>query len=140
MEHKKLLVLLAIFCIISSAAVACVCATDADYAESNHQDMNGIDGNQYDHAIIGDENSTAPAEDAGLSPENQTNPLIGNETGNATDNATAHEAGNTTGADIQNATGNATPTTNGMPSTGNPIIALLAVSALIGSYAVIKRE
>lgn len=140
MENKKLLVLLAIFCIISSAAVACVSATDADYAENNHQDMNGIDGNQYNHTIIGDENSTAPAgvlePDASLPPENQTSPIIGN----ATDNATGHEAGTTTEGTVQNTTGNATHTTNGMPSTGNPIIALLAVSALIGGYAFVRRE
>ena len=133
MENKKLLVLLAILCIISAAGVACVSATDAG---SNCHDTRSIGESQYDHVVTGDGNSTAHAGNAGvLEPgaglplKNQTAPVIGNATGNATGNTTANVTGNATVPAAHNATGNAT---HRLPSTGNPLIALLGVTAILG--------
>ncbi|MGX8693940.1 MAG: hypothetical protein ACSW71_03440 [Methanobrevibacter sp.] len=133
--NKKLLTLLTIFCIIASAGI--VCAADyGGYAGSNYQDMNGVSGSQY-----GLYSELEPGN--GLPLENQTgyvpldadgNPIF-NATGNATHNATGNITGNATG----NATHNVTAT-HTMPVTGNPIIALLAVTGIIGGYAVLRRK
>ena len=138
--NKKLITLLAIFCVIAFAGVVCA-ADQGGYAGSNYQDMNGVSGSQY---YVNEGNSTLEP-GAGLPLENQTYPnanavpSINNATNtttnttnttNATGNAT-HIAGNTS---------NATTAAHNMPATGNPIIALLAVSSLIGGYAVIRRN
>lgn len=140
MDNKKLLVLLAILCIISAAGVACVSATDSG---SNGHDTRSIGESQYDHVVIGDGNSTAHAGNAGvLEPglglplKNQTAPAIGNATGNATANVT----GNATVPATHNATGNATHTIHRMPSTGNPLISLLGVTAILGGACVVATR
>ena len=140
--NKKLLTLLAIFCVIASAGL--VCAADyGGYAGSNYQDMNGVSGSQYD----------VDDEDAGLEPgaglplENQTGPMPVNTTDNMTGNVTGNETGNATGNATSNVTGNATGNTTGnftaphsLLATGNPIIALLAVSAVLGGAVLIRRK
>ena len=107
---KKFLVLLAIFCIIGSAAA--VSAADASddlgnyagtqyqdggYAGSQYQDDGGWAGSQYDETLE-----------------------------------------NAAGAPV-NATANAT-SSHTMPVTGNPILLLLVVGAVLGGAAVIKRR
>ena len=137
--NKKLLTLLAIFCLIVSAGV--VCAADQDgYAGINYQNMNGVSGSQYAVA-----DGLEPGN--GLPLENQTgyvpldadgNPILnatGNATGNATQNVTANVTTNVTGNATHNVTAQHT-----MPVTGNPIIALLAVTGIIGGYAVLRRN
>ena len=137
--NKKLLTLLAIFCLIVSAGV--VCAADQDgYAGMNYQNMNGVSGSQYAVA-----DGLEPGN--GLPLENQTgyvpldadgNPILnatGNATGNATQNVTANVTTNVTGNATHNVTAQHT-----MPVTGNPIIALLAVTGIIGGYAVLRRN
>ncbi|MBQ6512720.1 hypothetical protein [Methanobrevibacter sp.] len=128
--NKKLLTLLAIFCLIVSAGV--VCAADQDgYAGSNY-DMAEADGLEPGN---------------GLPLENQTgyvpldadgNPIL-NATGNATGNATQNVTANVTANVTNNATHNVTAA-HKMPVTGNPIIALLAVTGIIGGYAVLRRN
>ena len=137
--NKKLLTLLAIFCLIVSAGV--VCAADQDgYAGINYQNMNGVSGSQYAVA-----DGLEPGN--GLPLENQTgyvpldadgNPIL-NETGNATGNATQNVTANVTSNVTANATHNVTAQ-HTMPVTGNPIIALLAVTGIIGGYAVLRRN
>ena len=137
--NKKLLTLLAIFCLIVSAGV--VCAADQDgYAGINYQNMNGVSGSQYAVA-----DGLEPGN--GLPLENQTgyvpldadgNPIL-NATGNATGNATHNVTGNVTANVTGNATHNVTAQ-HTMPVTGNPIIALLAVTGIIGGYAVLRRN
>ena len=137
--NKKLLTLLAIFCLIVSAGV--VCAADQDgYAGINYQNMNGVSGSQYAVA-----DGLEPGN--GLPLENQTgyvpldadgNPILnatGNTTGNATQNVTANVTSNVTANATHNVTAQHT-----MPVTGNPIIALLAVTGIIGGYAVLRRN
>ena len=136
--NKKLLTLLAIFCVIASAGFVCA-ADDASsqdgivLGESINEPANlGSDAGQNDV------NQSTLEPGAGLPLENQTGPVgnaTGNETGNITGNTTANVTANATG----NTTGNATVPQH-LLATGNPIIALFAVSAIMGSYAVIKRN
>lgn len=117
---KKLLTLLAIFCVIASAGVVCAADNDggyvgSDYADgmgsyagSNYQDDGGWAGSQY--------NETAE---------------------NAAANQTAPAAGEPTGA--TNMTANAT-SSHTMLATGNPILILLGVSAVLGGAAVLRRK
>lgn len=137
--NKKLLSILAIFCIIASAGI--VCAADSNgYAGSNYQD-NGFSGSQYNEDYAGGYAGSNYYENAepgnGLPLENQTNPFVGNATHNATGNATGEPTQNATVAG--NTTGNATNgTSHSMLSTGNPILILLAVMAVLGGAAAIK--
>ena len=141
--NKKILTLLAIFCIIASAGLAFAADQDG-YAGINYEDSNGVSGSQY---YVNEANQTTLEPGAGLPLENQTgyvpldangNPIHNatniNGTGNATSNATAHTTGNVT-----HQTNNATAA-HTLPATGNPIVALLVVSSLIGGYAVTKRK
>lgn len=61
-----------------------------------------------------------------------------NETSNATANATAPVAGNTTNA-TSNATANATASQS-MLATGNPILILLAVGAVLGGCVALRKK
>ena len=135
----KLLTLLAIFCVIGSAGMVCA-ADDGGYAGSNYEDMNGVSGSQY---YVNEGNNLEPGN--GLPLENQTDYTHVNSTNNATGNSTGNATGNTTHANAtQNmtTTGNTTNTTmtHNLQVAGNPILALLAVSGLIGGYAVLKRK
>ena len=138
--NKKLLSILAIFCIIASAGI--VCAADSNgYAGSNYLDNNGFSGSQYygnyDGGYAGSNyyNNSEPGN--GLPLENQTNPYAGNATHDVAGNAT----GNATGEVTNNTAGNATNgTSHNMLSTGNPILILLAVIAVIGGATVLRRK
>lgn len=117
---KKLLTLLAIFCVIASAGV--VCAADVS--------SNGLDDNQYS---IPQEGYAGSQYD-----ENQEGGYAGSQYNKTVENAAGEhltETGNITG----NTTGNATAS-HTMPATGNPIMALFAVCAILGGYAIIRRK
>lgn len=145
---KKLLTLFAIFCIIASAGIVCA-AEEGGYAGSNYQSMNGASGSQY---YVNNANNLEPG--AGLPLENQTgyvpldadgNPIFNataTTTSNATGNATGHVTGNATANTTANATGNSTNATapSSLLATGNPIMILLAVIAVIGGYGAIRRR
>ena len=145
---KKLLVLLAIFCIIGSAAAVSAADVyddlggyagsqyqDGGYAGSQYQD-GGYAGSQYDENEQGGYAGSQYQDDGGWAGS-QYNETLENATGapvNATANATA-----TAVSPVENATANATaPHT--MLATGNPILVLLAVGAVLGGAAVITRR
>ena len=166
---KKFLILIAIFCVIGSAAGVSAgdYGNDVGYAGCNYEDANGVSGSQYcaDDQDLGNDAGTEydtnlgsdvnpddmatdgtdmghaagdPDEEAGDN-ETYTNQTIENATGSyplsktIPENVTLNETGNSTG----NTTDNAPHT---MLSTGNPILALLTVGAVLGSAAVIKRK
>lgn len=141
---RKLLVLLAIFCVIGSAGIACA-ADNSSYDGNNNPYMNGIDESQNPNdngGYAGSQYYNNAEPGAGLPLENQTNPYAGNTTNDATGNMTGNATNNATGNATHNMTGNTTTSNsnNKMLTTGNPILALLAVSAIIGGYGIIRRE
>ncbi len=155
---KKLLTLLAIFCVIASAGVACAAdansdvdgtylsATD-DMGEIGDQaDFDDVDyttndggwaGSQYNGNV---ENGHQGAPE--IDPDYAHNEAAGepiNATGNSTDNATSNTTGNATAQVAQNTTTNATSSSN-MLATGNPVLLLLGVTAVLGAGAVLRRK
>ena len=130
---KKFLVLLAIFCIIGSAAAVSAADVyddlggyagsqyqDGGYAGSQYQD-GGYAGSQYDENEQGGYAGSQYQDDGGWAGS-QYNETLENATGapvNATANATAPHT---------------------MLATGNPILVLLAVGAVLGGAAVITRR
>ena len=123
---KKFFVLLAIFCVIGSAATVCAADVgddlgaqalnqsddfDGGWAGSQYQDDGGWAGSQYNETL---ENATANATNTTNDTANTAAPVVANQT-----NATAPHT---------------------MLATGNPILALFAVSAVLGGYTVLKRK
>ncbi len=145
MDFKKtLLTLLAIFCVVVSAGA--VCAADGDsyddvWAESQYEDDGGWAGSQYNETAETDADSSQYNEtDAGLTDRPLIDPDYAhteaageptNETGNSTVEGTSDVAENTT-------TNSTAPHT--MPATGNPIIALIGVTAVLGGYTILRRR
>lgn len=165
---KKFLILLAIFCVIGSAAAVSAedfGSDDISHAGDNYGDSNGIAGSPYgaddegvdqvpsvehdaDFVPDGNPEMLPPdwnhMEHAAGEPDNQTSSNQTNTTAqDAADNQPANEtaAGNAAlnegGNDTSNATG-ASP--QKMPTTGNPILALFAVGAVLGGSAIIRRK
>ena len=152
MELKtKLFAILAIFCILCSACA--VCAAD-DASAMSADDGIFIDGSSHDGhdgAIIPPDNTHDEAgHAAGMDPY-----LDGSQDGHngtiippdAAHNEAAMNQTNSTHAagsdDVANATGNATNNTiahNNLPATGNPILALLAITAVLGGATYITRK
>ena len=134
---KKLLTLLAIFCVIASAGAAC--AADA-YGDAGYDELGYADdigewvGSQYS-----DDNQTGWAG----SQYNDTDQggYAGSQYNETLENAAANAAAGEPVSDSvsQNMTANAT-SSHTMLETGNPILALLAVGAVLGSCAVLKRK
>lgn len=139
MKFKNtLFAILAIFCVIVSAGAVSATHT-ADYTSPYYLDgsYDGHNGqiippdanhDEAQYAAGGDQNvnSTSTGHNGTVAPSNITN-----------NTSTIHSNGNAT-----NVSTNSTNTTasQNMPATGNPIIALLIVGSLVGSYAVIKRD
>ena len=147
---KKLLTLLAIFCVIASAGAAC--AADA-YGDAGYDELGYADdigewvGSQYS-----DDNQTGWAgsqyndTDQGGYAGSQYNEddqggYAGSQYNETLENAAANAAAGEPVSDSvsQNMTANAT-SSHTMLETGNPILALLAVGAVLGSCAVLKRK
>ncbi len=131
--RKKLLTLLAIFCVIASAGVVCAADVGADggnlgidyadeggYAGSQYQDEGGYNGSQY--------NETAENGGWAGSQYNETA-----ENGNATAQYAAGEPTNTT-ENVTNAT------TSQMLSTGNPVLLIIGAAAVLGGCGVALRK
>ena len=165
---KKLLTLLAIFCVIASAGAAC--AADAygntgydelSYTDDlgewvgshsddnqtgwagsqyNENDQGGYAGSQYNQDEQGGyAGSQYDVDDQGGyagSQYNETSEHAAGEPVNTTADAPVNETADTV---AQNMTANAT-SSHKMLETGNPILALFAVGAVLGAYAVYKRE
>ena len=140
---KKFFVLIAIFCVIGSASA--VCAADvsdgvAALSESQYQDEGGWAGSQYQ-----DEGGWAGSQyqDEGGWAGSQYNETENNvysttNTTNTTANET-NETANESAPEVAETTGNAT-VPHSMFATGNPIFALLGVSALLGGYTILRRK
>ena len=143
---KKLLTLLAIFCVIASAGVVCA-ADNGDYLGSNYaDDMSGYAGSQYeDGGYAGsqyqDDGGWAgsqynASEENGGWAGSQYNETL--ENANATNTTHVAAAGEPTNA-TTNITANATSSQH-MLATGNPILLLVGVCAVAGGYAVLRRK
>lgn len=152
---------MAIFCVIGSAAAVCaedIGSDDDGNVGMNYEDVNEVSGSQYNPDDQGLGQDAAVQHDASFVPDGNPEVKIpeGNSTGHAAgepvnstaDNQTASNATSTDtpastpvseSANMTNHTGNATAL-QGMPATGNPILALFAVGAVLGSVAVIKRK
>ena len=178
---KKLLTLLAIFCVIASAGAAFAADAYGDIgydelsytddlgewvgshsddnqtgwagSQYNENDQGGYAGSQYDVDDQGgyagsqynqDEQggyagSQYDVDDQGGyagSQYNETSEHAAGEPVNTTADAPVNETADTV---AQNMTANAT-SSHKMLETGNPILALFAVGAVLGAYAVYKRE
>lgn len=155
---KKLLTLLAIFCVIASAGVVCAADANSDVdgtylsavddmdGVGDNPDFEGVDystddggwaGSQYNGNV---ENGHSGAPE--IDPDYAHNEAAGepiNATGNSTDNATTNTTGNATTQAVQNQTANATAAHN-MLATGNPILLLLGVTAVLGAGAALRRR
>lgn len=150
--NKNILAIFAIFCVLFSAGA--VSATDQIDQISNDNEMyifphgDGHDGTMIPPDVAHDEQKHAAGGDYYLDgsqdghngtiipPDaNHNEQAMANAT-NAT-NATAHAAG----GDVQNATNaTASAATQKMLATGNPIIALFAVSAVLGGAYVLTNK
>ena len=152
---KKLLTLLAIFCVIASAGAAFAADAYGDIgydelsytddigegvgshsddnqtgwagSQYNENDQGGYAGSQYD---VDDQGGYAGSQ------YNETSEHAAGEPVNTTADAPVNETADTA---AQNMTANAT-SSHKMLETGNPILALFAVGAVLGAYAVYKRE
>ena len=129
-SFKKNIAILAIFCVLVSAGAVCA-ADDFGQLGSNYADDSGYVGSNYqdyDDGIADDDSDYAGSnyQDDGGWAGSQYNETL--------ENATAQAAGVPT-----NAT-NATGSVHSMLATGNPILILLVVAAVLGGYVVYKRR
>lgn len=116
---KKLLTLLAIFCVIASAGVVCAADNDGGYVGIDYvDDMGDYAGSQYDDGGWAGSQYNETAE-------------------NAAANQIAPAAGEPTGATNMTASVTSSHT---MLATGNPILILLGVSAVFGGAVVLRRK
>ena len=132
---KKILCLLAIFCVIASAGAAC--AADADFDGGNDAmgyaaGDGGYAGSQYNE---GDQGGWAGSQ----YNETDEGGWAGSQYNETLENAAVGEPVNATTDAAQNITANAT-SSHTMLATGNPIIALFAVIAVLGGYAVLRKK
>lgn len=128
---NKIFAILAIFCIIASAcAVSAANDTNSTYMDGMY---NGYPTEIHDINNATDNTSDLDAEaihDSMVLPPDYAHSEM-----NAT-NATGHAAGeNATATNTTNATQAHT-----LPSTGNPILVLLAVGAVLGGAGVLRRK
>lgn len=144
---KKIFAILAIFCVLASAGA--VCATDnfgyADdmggYIGSDYSDNVGYAADDSGYAVNNYQDDTGYAADDSGYAGSQYNETLENATANAAGeptnatNTTAQAAG-----EPVNETNATAGTTHTMLATGNPILILLAVIAVLGGYAAFKRK
>ena len=111
--RNTIFAILAVFCVVLSA-----CAVSA--ADDVAGDFNATDGQEIHDDMI-------------LPPDYAHSEM------NAT-NATADAVGNAAGENATSANATNATAAHTMHATGNPILALLAVGAVLGGYAVIRRK
>ena len=139
---KKLLTLLAIFCVIASAGVVCAEDVGSDGFDTYGADEGGYAGSQYDlddqGGYAGSQyNQTEEGGYAGSQYQDDGG-WAGSQYNETAENA-AGEPVDATAPVAANATANATAP-HSMLATGNPIVALFAVCAVLGGYAVLRRK
>lgn len=135
--RNKLFAILAVFCVLLSACA--VSADDngdfsADEAQAIHDGMvlpPDYAHNESQNASGEDLDSEAVHDSMILPPDYAHNEAA---MANAT-NSTGHAAGEA----VSNSTGNTTAA-HSMPATGNPILLLLGVGAVLGGACVLKRK
>ena len=135
---KKILTLLVICCVIASATAVCAADVNTGNGYNATSDINGVSESQYQ-----DNGGWAGSQyqDKGGWAGSQYNETLENGTHVPSAGAPNNATSNTTGSVAQNTTSNATaPTPHNMLATGNPIVMLLGVTAIIGGYAVLKRK
>ena len=160
---KKFLILLAIFCVIGSAAVSAADlgsddgayygAYDGGYAGDNYGDSNGVAGSQYGTDEQGGDQIASVEHDATFVPDGtpDADHAAGEDSNQTSDNATsqgiyAPDTFNSVPVSepiYDNATYNATASagnTSTMHATGNPILALLAVGAVLGVSGILRKR
>ena len=129
MDFKKtLLALLAIFCVVVSAGA--VCAADVDISDEGGDDSQYCETDVSETNEINDELTDVPLVDSDYDLSEGANETT-NETNDTTDDVAPAAAENTT-------TNTTAPHT--MPATGNPIIALIGVTAVLGGYTILRRR
>ena len=142
---KKLLTLLAIFCVIASAGVVCAADNGDNLGTVYADDMSGYAGSQYeDGGYAGSQyhdggwagSQYNASEENGGWAGSQYNETL--ENANATNTTHVAAAGEPTNA-TTNITANATSSQH-MLATGNPILLLVGVCAVAGGYAVLRRK
>lgn len=137
MELKnKLFAVLAIFCVIFSACAVCA-ADDVMGLNETHDDIS--DDYPYDEVVV-DETGMNDTFDGTQRSLNETSlPDVNDTAQNQTD---ANSTGNATvpaaGEDVSNATN--TTANLGLPATGNPILALLAICAVLGASSLYRKK
>ncbi len=136
---KKFFVLLAIFCVIGSAAAVCAADVSDDFdsqALGQSDDFDGgWAGSQYEDGGW----AGSQYQDDGGWAGSQYNETLENATANATNTTNiTNDTANTTAPVVANQTNATAPHT--MLATGNPILALFAVSAVLGGYSVLRRK
>ncbi len=141
---KKLLTLLALFCVIASAGVVCAeDVSDGGYAGIQYNDSGGWAGSQYQDDNGGWAGSQYQDDNggwAGSQYQDDNGGWAGSQYNATVENAAAHPTTVSAGNQVVNNTTANTTTNHLMHAAGNPILALLAVSAVLGGYAVIKRK
>ena len=137
---NNLFVILAIFCVIFSASAVCA----ADHADLGDAQILDASEDGHNGAIIPadaghDEQAMLNATHAaGGDVDNQTNPINQTNTTNSTNTTNATNTTHAAGGVAENQTNGTAQ--NPTHATGNPILALLTVSAVLGGVAVIKRK
>ena len=141
MNFKKLLVLMAIFCVVIS--VGAVSAVDGDEpiadegsdepvaTPDDEEDLGGYAGSNYEDQDVNTQTEDNVTE-FGTDGANATGNYTGNTTINATGNVTNVTANN-------NATGNNT-ILHQLLNTGTPIIILIIVGAIIGVFGFKRKQ
>ena len=141
---KKFLVLLAIFCIIGSAAAVSAADVSDDlgnYADTQYQDDSYVDSQYQDGGYAGSQYQDDGGWAGSQYDENEQGGYAGSQyqdDGGWAGSQYNETLENAAGAPV-NATANATAS-HTMPATGNPILLLFAVGAVLGGAAVIKRR
>ena len=145
-NKKVLMALLAVFCVIVSAGAICAAedtnqevvseSGDGDVVLADNENVND-DGNN-DQNVSGDNDYDGSQGPDVVPPQDSLNET--NNTTNVTANATGNVTGNATHNVTDNSTSNATPQKGSNYVTGNPILALLAVSAVAGGLTIYRRK
>ena len=139
--NKNVLAILAIFLLIVTAGVVSA-ANNATVLSNGNGNVINADGNTAVNVNdVIDANATGTNTTDVKVLDNVTSNTTGNIVGNTTGNITGNATGNVT-HNVTNTTVNATTPINTLQKlvTGNPLLAFLIVSAVLGGYTIIRRD